>query len=71
MTGTFLTSEKIHFLFHVSGAIKKVSFEVVLKTAIVQNTIIWIVTQYCLVGGYQRFGGTCCLHLQGVRISQA
>jgi hypothetical protein len=58
-------------MFHVSGAIKKESFEVVLKTAVIQNTIFWIVSQYSLVGGYKRFRGICCLHFQVLRISQA
>jgi hypothetical protein len=27
--------------------------------------VIWVVTPCDLVGGYERFGGTYCFHLQG------
>jgi hypothetical protein len=32
-------------------------------------TVFWDGTSYCLVECYQRFGGTCCLHLQGKGVS--
>jgi hypothetical protein len=27
--------------------------------------VLWVVTPYGLIGGYQSFGETYCLHLQG------
>jgi hypothetical protein len=30
----------------------------------IQIVVVWPVIPYSLGGGYQRFGGTCCLHLQ-------
>jgi len=27
--------------------------------------VFWVMTQCSVVVGYQRFGGPCCLHLQG------
>jgi hypothetical protein len=33
--------------------------------------VSWMVTQCNVVGRYQRFEETCCLHLQGRRISRA
>jgi hypothetical protein len=27
--------------------------------------VFWVATSCGLAGGYQRFGGTCCLNLQG------
>jgi hypothetical protein len=35
------------------------------QTSLLSMLIFWAVTAYGLVGGYQRFGGTYCLHLQG------
>jgi hypothetical protein len=26
--------------------------------------VFWVVTPFNVVGGYQRFGGTCCIHFQ-------
>jgi hypothetical protein len=34
-------------------------------------TILWYVTPCSTVEVYWRFGGTCCFHLQGRRVSQA
>jgi hypothetical protein len=36
-------------------------------------TVFWDVTVYTsnLVDTYRQFGGTCCLHLKGRRVSQA
>jgi len=31
----------------------------------IQVEVFCVVTQYSDVVGYQRFGGSCCLHLQG------
>jgi len=33
--------------------------------------IIWVVTPCSVVAGYQRFGGSCCLHLQGTATNSA
>jgi hypothetical protein len=30
-----------------------------------QVDVFWVVTPSSVVVGYQRFGGPCCLHLQG------
>jgi hypothetical protein len=30
----------------------------------IQVEFFWVVTQYSVVVGYQRFRGPCCLHLQ-------
>jgi hypothetical protein len=30
-----------------------------------QVEVFWDVTPYSVVVGYQRFGGPCCIHLQG------
>jgi hypothetical protein len=30
-----------------------------------QADVFWVVTPCIVVGGYQRFGATCCLHIQG------
>jgi len=32
----------------------------------IQVQVFWIVTPRSVAVGYQRFGGTCCLHLQGI-----
>jgi hypothetical protein len=29
------------------------------------SVVFWVVTPCCVVGGYQRFGGSYRLHLQG------
>jgi hypothetical protein len=31
----------------------------------IQVMVFWVVMLCCVVVGYQRFGGPCCLHLQG------
>jgi hypothetical protein len=31
----------------------------------IQVVVFWLMTQCSVVVGYQRFGGPCCLHLQG------
>jgi hypothetical protein len=31
----------------------------------IQVTVFWVTTPCSVVVGYQRFGGPCCLHLQG------
>jgi hypothetical protein len=28
--------------------------------------VVWFMTLCNLMGAYQRFGGTCCVHLQGL-----
>jgi hypothetical protein len=33
--------------------------------AVFQVEVFWVVTPCSVVVGYQRFGGTCCLRLQG------
>jgi hypothetical protein len=43
--------------------IKFVRFDVL--TAVRMTMLFWVVTPYRHVGGYQRFGETYCLHLQG------
>jgi hypothetical protein len=30
--------------------------------------VFWVVMPSGLIGRYQRFGGTCCLHLQGLTV---
>jgi hypothetical protein len=30
-----------------------------------QVEVVWVVTSFSVGGRYQRFGGPCCLHLQG------
>jgi hypothetical protein len=35
----------------------------------IQVDFFWVVTPCSVVVGYQRFGGPCCLHLQGEVIS--
>jgi hypothetical protein len=35
-----------------------------------KSIILWDVTPYSLVCDYQHFGGTCCFHLQDLRVSQ-
>jgi hypothetical protein len=37
----------------------------IFTSAIVQNVVFWVVTPCSLESGYQRLGGTYCLHLQG------
>jgi hypothetical protein len=32
----------------------------------VKTVIFWIITPYSLLGSYQRFWGTCCIHIQGM-----
>jgi len=32
----------------------------------IQVDVFWVVTVCIVVVGYYRFGGPCCLHLQGV-----
>jgi hypothetical protein len=39
-------------------------FEVLIAVT-TQNTVLWDVLLCCLVGIYLRFGGTCCLRIQG------
>jgi hypothetical protein len=36
------------------------------KEKLAQIVIIWVVALWNVVGEYQRFGGTCCLQLQGL-----
>jgi len=31
----------------------------------IQAVVFWVVTPCNTVVGYQRFGGSCCFHLQG------
>jgi hypothetical protein len=31
----------------------------------IQVEVFWVVMPCSVVAGYQRFGGPCCLHLQG------
>jgi len=40
----------------------------VFKTLKVQVEVFWVVTSCSVVAGYQRFRGSCCLHLQGVTV---
>jgi hypothetical protein len=47
-----------------------VGFEV-LTVVVMKSVILWDVTPCSLSKFNQRFGGTCCLHLQGRRINQA
>jgi len=35
------------------------------KAVMFQVEVLWAVLPYCVMVGYQRFGGPCCLHLQG------
>jgi len=35
------------------------------KKSVFQVAVFWVVTPCSHVLGYQRFGGPCCLHLQG------
>jgi hypothetical protein len=37
---------------------------------LIQNVVLWPMIVRSLVGGYQRFGGTCCLRLHGARRQQ-
>jgi hypothetical protein len=34
-------------------------------TVVQIQVVFWVVTPYSFAVGYQRFGGPCCLHLQG------
>jgi hypothetical protein len=36
---------------------------------VVTIAAFWILIQCEVVGGYKRFGGTCYVHLQGLRVS--
>jgi hypothetical protein len=47
-----------------------VGFEV-LTAVVTKNSVFWYVTPCCLLNVNWRYGGTCYLHLQGKRISQA
>jgi ABC-type amino acid transport system permease subunit len=37
----------------------------ILTTVHISMVVFWVAMPYGLVHGYQRFGGTYCLHLQG------
>jgi len=37
----------------------------IFTTMNIQVNIFWVITPCSFVVGYQRFGGLCCLHLQG------
>jgi hypothetical protein len=39
-------------------------------SATMKSTIFWDVTPSSQVEAHRRFGGTCCLHRQGQRVSQ-
>jgi hypothetical protein len=43
----------------------------VLRAALMKSSIFWDIMPHSLLKVNQRFRGTCCLHLQGQRISQA
>jgi hypothetical protein len=38
----------------------------VLRAMKISTVVLWVVIPYTLVGGYQRFGRTYLLHLQGL-----
>jgi hypothetical protein len=40
-----------------------------LKAVTLRNEIVWVVTPFYF--GKKRFGGTCCLHLQGLGLQAA
>jgi hypothetical protein len=49
---------------HLKGNVSIARSEVFLEVEI-QVEFFWFVTPCSVVVGYQRFGGFCCLHLQG------
>jgi hypothetical protein len=65
LTVKSVSSTVLHFrstnLYVLSIVCKKGSSEAYLF----QVEVFWVVTPCYVVVGYQRFGGPCCLHLQG------
>jgi hypothetical protein len=56
--------------FDKKNFVKLVGFEV-LTAVIMKSYIFWDMMSYSSLKVGQRFGGTCCLNLQGQRINQA
>jgi hypothetical protein len=50
--------------YHILNRTKHARFEAFTAVKI-QVDVFWVVTSCGVVVGYQRFGGPCCLHLQG------
>jgi hypothetical protein len=61
---TFLCSFISLFLSASSLFYTDVSFEA-FTAVMFQVKVLWVVTPCCVVVGYHRFRGLCCLHLQG------
>jgi hypothetical protein len=65
---TGITRRRIQGITRITNKIcnefKTVGFEV-LTAASVKMAVLWVVAPCGLVGVYQRFRGTCCLHRQG------
>jgi hypothetical protein len=55
--------QKLIFACHCET--NSLSFEA-LTAVMFHVEVFWVVTLCIVVIGYQRFGGPCCLHLQGV-----
>jgi hypothetical protein len=43
----------------------------VLTSVVMNSSVFWDITVYSLLKAKRRFGGTCRLHLQGLKISRA
>jgi hypothetical protein len=54
----------------LTDTIKHVGFEV-LTVVVMKSSVFWDITTCSPLKVNQRFGETCCLHLQGWRVSQA
>jgi len=61
------TPKRVYERFHTG---RNINFRVTSAMKI-QVPIFWVVTPCSVMGGHQRFGGPCCLHLQSEKFTRA
>jgi hypothetical protein len=70
LKSAILTDDFRGFLQSLQAIIVHVGFEVLAAVGM-KNSAFWDITPCTPLKVNRRFGGICCLHLQGRRISQA